>query len=137
MKYLKKALIYKINLFKNMLKKFVEFINEEYELITKMLGAAEENKNKKKKFKIPLLQNHAILALADYKDTFAELYVNGNNLTLSYKEENGIEKEEIFNLASFDNVMELVEAAYKAWQKKVTELHLEEEDNILIDELTN
>lgn len=136
MKYLKKALIYKINLFKNMLKKFVEFINEEYELITKMLGAAEEKK-KKKKFKIPLLQNHAILALADYKDTFAELCVNGNNLTLSYKEENGIEKEEIFNLASFDNVMELVEAAYKAWQKKIVELHIENEDDILIDELSN
>lgn len=120
-----------------MLKKFVEFINEEYELITKMMHAAgkkQENKN----IKVPFLQDHAILALADdIEEThdYVELYVDGNNLVLKYSTKDD-EKVERFNLASFDNVMELVETAYKAWQVKVHELHLEAEENIIIDELS-
>jgi hypothetical protein len=119
-----------------MLKKFVEFINEEYELITKMMQAAGE-KRKSIKVKIPFLQDHAILALADSrhtKDTYAELFVSGNNLTLKYQE-NDIEKIELFNLAKFDNVTDLVEHAYNAWLKKLEDLHLETDD-ILIDELS-
>lgn len=121
-------------MFNNMpllIKRFLDFINEEYEMVQKIREEAP-----KSKLKLPYhLEDHSILALADNPDNskiFAELIVNGNTICLEYGDSTGTH-DSCFNYHNFDNVNAMIHAAYTAWKDKVAELQLSDDD-ISVDE---
>lgn len=117
-----------------LIKKFLDFINEEYELVTKMKAAAPGTKN----LKIPYhLEDAAILALADHPDNsniFVEIVVKGDNLCLEYDNGEGTQKI-TYDYHTYDNVTAMITAAYDEWKKKVEDLHLSEDD-VVVDEFS-
>lgn len=117
-----------------LIKKFLDFINEEYELVTKLKAAAPGTKT----LKIPYhLEDAAILALADHpknSNIFAEIIVKGDNLCLEYGDSDG--KHDVnYNFHDYDNVTQMITVAYEEWKQKVEDLHLSEDD-VVIDEFS-
>ena len=125
----------------SVIKRFIDFLNEEYELVTKMKNTSSNQPEELKKVKLKLpyhLEDHSILALADEKDAlhnFVELCVNGNDIRLTYGNDEKTVDED-FNLFKYKTIADLVKAAYGAWKSKVDEYKLTDDD-ILVDELSS
>ena len=113
-------------------KRFLDFVNEEYELVAKMKEAAP----KISKFRLPYhMEDHSILALADDPDDskiFAELILKGDTICLEYGDAEG-SHDKCFDFHAFDNLNAMIGAAYQAWKTKVAELRLTDDD-VSVDE---
>lgn len=114
------------------LRNFIDFINEEYELVTKI----KKNGGNFKNIHIPhYLEDHSILALADdpnNSNIFVELIVKGDILCLEYGDLNGSHNIS-FYFHNYDNIKDMINAAYIVWKEKMHELSLSEDD-VSIDE---
>lgn len=125
----------------SVIKRFIDFLNEEYELVTKMKDTSSKQPEELKKAKLKLpyhLEDHSILALADEKvnsHNFVELCVHGNDIRLTYgNDEKRVDED--FNFFKYKTIADLIKASYSAWKAKVEEFNLTDDD-ILVDELSS